>query len=108
MDTDDVLVCVFPSVRHSPTVNNVVQAGLNSVIEIMQSFVFLGAGLDIASKLLVEGALTTVVWQVGVDWYRLNSISIRWSVLGSGSNCSSCIVTWSAFWCWWYRDYGIP
>ena len=67
LGNEEILVTVFPSVGHSSTVNNIIQAGLNSVAEIIESFSLLGLALDVKSKLLTEGALATVVWEVGVD-----------------------------------------
>ena len=108
LGNEEVFVSVFPSVGHPFAVNDVIQAGLNLVVEIIESFVLLGAGLDILSKLLAEGVLSTIVWEVGLDWCRISNIPFLWSVLGSGSNCCSGVVTWSTLWCWWCGRYRIP
>ena len=62
-----MFVSVFRSVRHASAVNDVIQARLHLVVEIIESFALLGACLDVMCKLLAEGVLVTVVWEVGVD-----------------------------------------
>ena len=56
-----MFVSVFPSVWHLFVVNNVIQAWLNSSVEVIKSFALLGAGSTIVFKVLAEGALSTVV-----------------------------------------------
>ena len=92
---EEVFVSVFPSIGHSSTINNVIQAMLKLVVEIIEGLAFLGAGLNVATRFLTEGALSTVVWKVGVDGCRFSDIPLLWSVLGSGGNYCSSIVAWS-------------
>ena len=92
---EEIFVSVFPSVGHSSAVNDVIQAWLNYIVEVIEYFAILGTGLDIVSKLLAEGALTTVVWEVGVDQCRFSDIPFRWSFLRSGAKCGTGVVTWS-------------
>ena len=58
---EEILDSIFPSVGHLSAINNVIQAALNSVVEILKSFALLGAGWDVVCKFLAEGALATVV-----------------------------------------------
>ena len=67
LGNEEVFISIFPSIGHSSTVNDVIQAGWNSVVEIIGSFVLLGASLNVMTKLLAEGALATIVWEIGVD-----------------------------------------
>ena len=75
LGNEEVFVSIFPSIGHLSAINNVIQARLNLVVEIIEGFALLDAGLDIVSKLLAEGALSTVAWEVGVDWCRFSNIS---------------------------------
>ena len=70
----EVFIAVFPSIEHSSAVNDVVQAGLNSLLVIIEGFTLLDIGLHVVTKLLTEGALTMVLWESSVDWCRFNSI----------------------------------
>ena len=76
------------------------QVGLNSVVEIIESFALLGARLDMVSKLLGKSALTTVVREVGVDWCGFGDIPFLWLVLVSGGNGCSSVVAWSDLCLW--------
>ena len=95
----EVFVSVFSYIGHLSTINDRIQAGLNSVVEIIGSFAFLEAGLDVMCKLLTEGALARLVWEVGVDGCKFGNIPFLWSVLVSGSNCCRTVVPWSGLWC---------
>ena len=70
----EVLISINSSIRHLFAINDVVQAMLNLFVEIIEGFILLGAGLNIMTKLLTEGALATVVWEVGVNWCRFSNI----------------------------------
>ena len=94
------MVAVFPCIGHSSAVRDIFQAGLNAVVEIIEGFTLLGATMNVVTKLLAEGTLVTVVWEVGLDWCRLSNILFLWSVLGFGGDCCSSAVTWSGLWCW--------
>ena len=67
LGNEKVFISIFLSIVHSSAVNNVIQAGLNSVVDIIESFALLGVGLNVTTKLLVEGVLSTIVWEVKVD-----------------------------------------
>ena len=90
---EEIFVYIFPSIGHPSAVNNVIQAGLNSIIEIIEDFALLGASLNIVIRLLPEGALLTVVWEVGIDWCWFRDIQFCWSFLESGGDCCSSVVT---------------
>ena len=92
---------VFPSIGHWSAVNKVVQAWLNLDIELVEGFALLNTCLNVVTKLLAAGALSTVVWEIGVDWCRFSNISFRWLFLGSGGNYCSGVVTWPSLWYWW-------
>ena len=64
---EKVFISIFPSIRHSSAVTDVIQAGFNLVVEIIESFALRGASLNVVTKLLAEGALSMVLWEVGVD-----------------------------------------
>ena len=95
MGTEDVFIFIFPSIGHSSTVNDVIQGGFNWVVEIIEAFILLGACLNVVTKLLAEGVLSTVVWEVGVNLCRLSNIPFHWSFLETDNNCYSSVVTWS-------------
>ena len=86
---------IFPSIGHSSAVNNVIQAGLILVVKIIDGFGLLGAFLKVVYKLFVEAALSTVAWEVSVDWCQFRNIPFCWLVLESGSGCCSSAVAWS-------------
>ena len=73
---------------------------MNSVVDIIEGYALLVASLNVVTKLLAEGTLSMVVWEVGVDWCRFSNIPFLWSVLGSGGDCCSSVVTWSGLECW--------
>ena len=58
---EEVFVSVFLSIGHSSAINDVIQARLNPVVEIIEGFALLGVSLNIVGKLLAEGALLMVV-----------------------------------------------
>ena len=91
----EVFISVVPSSAHSSPIKDVIQARLNPVVEIMEGFEFLGAGLNVVSKFLAEGALPTVVWKVSIDGCSFSDIPFLWSVYGSGGNRASSVVAWS-------------
>ena len=62
-------------------VNDIIQAGLNSVVENIEGFNFLNAGLYLMTKPLAEGALMATLLEVGVHWCWFRSILFRFSVL---------------------------
>ena len=74
LDKEKVFVSVFPSIVHSFGVNDVIQAGLNSVVDIIEGYALLVASLNVVTKLLAEGTLSMVVWEVDVDWCRFSNI----------------------------------
>ena len=58
---EKVFVSIFPSIGHSSAINDVVQARLNLVVEIIEGFALLGTSLNVVTKLFAEGALKTIV-----------------------------------------------
>ena len=62
LSNEEVFISVFLSIGHSSAVNNIIQPGLNSVVEIIESFALLGAGLNVVTKFLAEGALSMIAW----------------------------------------------
>ena len=62
-----VFVSVFPSIRHLSAINDVMQARLNAVVEIIVYFLLLGACLNIVTKIPAEGTLTTIIEKFGID-----------------------------------------
>ena len=74
LGNEEVFVCVLPSIWHLSAVNDVIQTRLNSVVEIIESFTLLDAGLNVMTKPLAEGTLSTIVWKVGVDWCRFSNM----------------------------------
>ena len=105
---EEVIVCVFQSVGHSSAVNDVLQAQLNSMVEIFASFTLLSAGMDVVYKFLAEGALSPIVREVGVAWCKFSNIPFLWSVLGSSGNARSNVVAWSGLQCWWCWPCSVP
>ena len=89
----EVFVSVFPAIRHSSAINDIMLAKLNSVVEIIGSFVLRSTGLDVVTKLYAEDALVTVIEEVAVDRYRSSRIPFHWSFLESSGNCCSGVVT---------------
>ena len=77
LGNEEVLVSIFHSVGYSSAVNDVVQAGLNSVVEIIESLALLDTSLNVVTIVLAEGVLSTIVWEVGVDWCRFSNITFR-------------------------------
>ena len=61
LGNEDVFMAVFPSIGHSSTLNDVVQAWLNSLLEIMDSIKLLDAGVNVVTTLFTAGALMIVV-----------------------------------------------
>ena len=100
LSNEEIFVSVFPSVRHLSPINDIIEAWLDSVIEIMEGFELLDVGLEIMSKVLAEGAPATFVWEVGVDLYSFDDIPFLWLALECGGNCCSSVVAWSGLWCW--------
>ena len=98
MGNEEIFVPVFTSVGNLSAVDDVIQGLLNSVVELIETFVLLGTGLDVLSKLLAASVLSTIVWEVVVDWCRFSNILFRWSFLGSGANYCSRVVTGSGLW----------
>ena len=94
LGTEEVFVSIFLSIGHLSAINDIIQGRLNSVVDIIESFALLVAGLDIVTKLVAEVALATVVCQVAVDCCRFSDLPFLWSMLGSGSNCCSSVVAW--------------
>ena len=60
LDNVEVVAYTFLSIKHSSAVDDVMQAQLNSLVEIVQCLAFLGISLDILSKYLDKGTLTTI------------------------------------------------
>ena len=87
LGNEEVFVSVLLSIWHSSAINDVIQARLNSFVEIIESFALLGAGLNVVTKLLAEGALSTMMLEVGIDWCWFSNIPLVWSVLVSRGNC---------------------
>ena len=108
LDKEEVFIFIFPSIGDWSAVNDVIQGGLNLVVEIMEGFALLDACLNVVAKPLAEGAWMTIVMEVGVDWRRFSDLRFRWSFLVSGDDSCSAVVTWSGLRCWWCRRYGIP
>ena len=105
---EEIFLSIFLSIGHLSALKDIIQPGLNLVVEIIEGFALLCATWNVVTKVLAGGTLAMVVWEVGVDWYRLSNILFLWSVLGSGCDCCSCAVTWSGLCCWCCRRYGIP
>ena len=98
LGNEEVFTSVLSCIGYLSAVNDIIQAQLNTVVEIIEGFQLLDTGLDIVTKPFAEGALAMVVWEFGVDWCRFSNILSRWSVLGSVGNCHSGVVTWSGLW----------
>ena len=98
--TAEVFIVTFPSIRQSSAMNDIIQAVLKSVVEIVKGFTVLDAGLDVRTKVLIEGTLTTIVREVSVNQCRFRDIPLCYSFLKSGDNCCSGVVTWSGLCCW--------
>ena len=96
LGNEKVFLSLFPSIGQSSAINNVIQARLNPIVEIIKGFALLDASLNIMTKLFTKGALPTIVWQVGVHWCRFGNIPFLWLVSGSGGNCCSSVVAWSS------------
>ena len=94
-----IFVYVFPSVGYLSTIKNVIRAGWNVIIVIIAGFALLVACLNVVIKLLAEGALSTVVWWVGVHWCRFGNISLLCSLAESTGNYCSSVVACSWLLC---------
>ena len=57
----EVFIYDFQSIGHSFAVNDVIQDGLDSVLDITDSFELLTTWLNVVTKLVTESALTTIV-----------------------------------------------
>ena len=71
---EEVFISIFSWIGHLSAVNDVIQDGLNSVLEIIEGFTLLGTRLNVVTKLLAEGALSTVVQEVGINWHRFSHV----------------------------------
>ena len=100
LGNEEVIVSVFPSIWHSSAINDVIQARLDLVVDIIKGFALLGASSNDMNKRLAEGTLLAIVSEVGVDWCRLGNIPFLCLVLESGGNGCSSVVAWSGLWCW--------
>ena len=101
----EVFVSVWPSIGPYAIINDVIQAELNSFVEIIKGCMLLNTGLDVVSNLLTEKTLMTVVGNIDVDWCRLGKVSFLWTILGSGSSCGSNVVTYFHLWCWYCQFF---
>ena len=90
---EEVFIAISPAIGHSFTVNDVVQPRLNWVVQIMEVVILLDTCSDIVTKPYAKVALVTVVSEIGCNWCRLSNISFLWSILESGDNCCSSVVT---------------
>ena len=81
LGNEEVFVSVFLSIGHTSAVNDLSQGVLNPVVEIIVRFSHLDTGLDVVAKLVVKGALVTIVWEGSIDWCRHGSIPFLWSLL---------------------------
>ena len=78
---EEVFASVFLYIGHLSTVNDVIQAWFNVVVEIIIQFVLLDQGLNVMFKLLAEVALAMFMRKVDMDWSRSSSMPFHWLVL---------------------------